>query len=310
MDNIFFFYFILYFIFGLFVVDENKIVGSLFLAFVLTILSIYFWWVTCITLLLVGTALAGSHPGGKGIIMTVTGLLILLTAFTGIRAKNKIKENHPQEQRPQQQQQQQKYDEKEERESKQDNEESKQEENEQSQPNPEEQQSNKYSQEIERQEKISNHQEGTVFLNDTILEGLGYTIKSHDRYDHRIYDSEGHEITELVIPENYTLNGKTYRITGFMDFSRCARLTSVSIPNSVTKIRVASFSLCKGLTSVTIPDSVTEIGPSAFHECTSLNGLTIPDSVTSIGNGAFKGVPHIYYHGTAEGAPWGAEAIN
>ena len=57
------------------------------------------------------------------------------------------------------------------------------------------------------------------------------------------------------------------------------------------------------------PDSVKEIGENAFAGCTALN-LTIPDSVKLIEYNAFKNVPHIEYHGTATGAPWGAKAIN
>lgn len=47
------------------------------------------------------------------------------------------------------------------------------------------------------------------------------------------------------------------------------------IPNSVTSI-VSAFSGCTGLTSITIPNSVTRIGVSAFSGCTSLTYVTIP----------------------------------
>ena len=65
------------------------------------------------------------------------------------------------------------------------------------------------------------------------------------------------------------------------------KLTSVTIPNSVTSIGQGAFSGCTGLTSITIGNSVTSIGEAAFYNCTGLTSITIPNSVTSIGEYAF-----------------------
>lgn len=59
-----------------------------------------------------------------------------------------------------------------------------------------------------------------------------------------------------------------------------------------------------------IPDGVSSIDWMAFSGCLSLTTITIPDTVTSIGGNAFWNVPHIEYHGSAEGAPWGAKSMN
>lgn len=64
-------------------------------------------------------------------------------------------------------------------------------------------------------------------------------------------------------------------------------VTSVTLPNSVTKIDDGAFIGCD-LTSITIPGSVTEIGAWAFDSCKSLTSITIPDSVTRIGSNAFQ----------------------
>ena len=69
--------------------------------------------------------------------------------------------------------------------------------------------------------------------------------------------------------------------------SGLSRLTSITIPNSVTSIGDASFAGC-GLTSISIPNTVISIGGSAFSGCNSLTSVTIPNSVTSIGNNAFS----------------------
>ena len=64
-------------------------------------------------------------------------------------------------------------------------------------------------------------------------------------------------------------------------FKDCKSLTSVTIPDSVSKIDVSAFYGCTGLTSMTIPNSVTWIGAWAFLGCTGLTNVTIPNSVTT-----------------------------
>ena len=110
-------------------------------------------------------------------------------------------------------------------------------------------------------------------------------------------------LTSVTIPDSVTYIGVQ------QSFQGCTSLTSVTIPDSVTYIGMTTFVDCTNLTSVNIPDSVTYIGSQAFWR-TGLTSVTIPDSVTNIRNNAFLGVPHIYYNGTATGAPWGANAIN
>ena len=74
---------------------------------------------------------------------------------------------------------------------------------------------------------------------------------------------------------------------GSSAFYYCNKLTTITIPNSVTSIERLAFYYCESLTSLTIPNSVTTIGEKAFHNCKRLTNLTIPNSVTAIGNLAF-----------------------
>jgi len=78
------------------------------------------------------------------------------------------------------------------------------------------------------------------------------------------------------------------RINRSMGFSQCTALTSVIIPNSVTRIGGA-FSFCAKLTSIIIPNSVTEIGIFAFSECSSLTSVILSASVKKIKELAFSG---------------------
>lgn len=90
------------------------------------------------------------------------------------------------------------------------------------------------------------------------------------------------KVTSVTIPSSVT------RI-GDRAFSRCRSLTSLAIPSSVTSIGDYAFSGCSSLTSLEIPTSVTSIGGYAFSGCSSLASLAIPSSVTSIDDCAFAG---------------------
>ena len=86
-------------------------------------------------------------------------------------------------------------------------------------------------------------------------------------------------------------------------FCGCSRLTSVTMPESVTSIGDAVFHHCIGLTNVAIPESVTSIGFYAFEDCWRLTNVTIPESVTSIGSYAFygcSGLINVFYGGNEE----------
>ena len=88
------------------------------------------------------------------------------------------------------------------------------------------------------------------------------------------------KITSLTIPDSVTSIGERA-------FSGCTSLISVTIGDGVTSIGDSVFRDCTNLISVTIPNSVTSIGSSAFTLCTSLTSITIPNSVTSIGRSVF-----------------------
>ena len=90
-----------------------------------------------------------------------------------------------------------------------------------------------------------------------------------------------YRMTSITLPESITVIGEY----AFMD---CEGLTSLEIPKTVTRIDRAAFSECHGLTAVTLPGSITSIAQDLFYNCYGLTSVTIPETVTSIGAYAFQ----------------------
>lgn len=66
-----------------------------------------------------------------------------------------------------------------------------------------------------------------------------------------------------------------------------AKVTSVTIPNSVKVIGKSAFAECKQLTTVTIPESVDKMGTYVFWRCNKLTRATLPKTMRSIPAGTF-----------------------
>jgi hypothetical protein len=92
---------------------------------------------------------------------------------------------------------------------------------------------------------------------------------------------------DVVIPD--TIDGRPVVAIGVSAFGR-TKLTSITLPNSITSIGSYAFRECFKLTSITLPNSVTTIGDWAFARCHSLTSISVPDGC-SIGEGAFEDCP-------------------
>ncbi len=68
-------------------------------------------------------------------------------------------------------------------------------------------------------------------------------------------------------------------------FNGCTGLTSVVIPESVTRLESYSFYNCLSLTSITIPSDVSYIGEYVFSKCSSLNYIHVNDDNTTYNDG-------------------------
>ena len=87
-------------------------------------------------------------------------------------------------------------------------------------------------------------------------------------------------LTSITIPEGVT------RIGSFA-FWRCASLSNVMLPKSLRVIEGGAFEFCASLTDIIIPEGVSGIENYTFQG-SGLKNITIPESVTSIGEYAFE----------------------
>ena len=71
----------------------------------------------------------------------------------------------------------------------------------------------------------------------------------------------------------------------------CPDLTSISIPNSVSKIGGASFEFCRNLHFIQFGKGLIEIGWNAFYGCSSIDSVVLPDNLQIIKSAAFYDCP-------------------
>ena len=89
-------------------------------------------------------------------------------------------------------------------------------------------------------------------------------------------------LTSLTVPEGVTRIGNSA-------FEGCSSLSEIILPDSLREIGDNAFRSCTGLASILLPGGVERIGEGAFYGCTALASVIIPDSVTQIGKDAFSG---------------------
>ena len=88
----------------------------------------------------------------------------------------------------------------------------------------------------------------------------------------------------LTIPAS--VNG--YTVTTIAPYAfNYSKITSVSLPTSVTSIGRAAFFYCDELETIEGLDNVTEIGEIAFRLCEQLKAITLPQTLKTIGTQAF-----------------------
>lgn len=93
--------------------------------------------------------------------------------------------------------------------------------------------------------------------------------------------------TNITIPS--TINGSPVDEIAYLAFNGCKTVTSIKVPDSVTKIGMDTFRDCTNLKTVILPDSITSIGLDAFANCVSLETINLPNKLQTIELGTFNG---------------------
>ena len=127
---------------------------------------------------------------------------------------------------------------------------------------------------------------GTIKMPSNRKFALSKIFKNnYPKYFDKLYINDIEVSTDYSLEYNtsYTFKFELFdkRLIGGRLFSDYNYVTSVTIPDSVTRIGNEAFVNCN-ITNINIPESVTSIGNYAFQS-TSLTEITIPSSVTEIG---------------------------
>ena len=135
---------------------------------------------------------------------------------------------------------------------------------------------------------------------DFEVDGIYYNITSSSDSTVSVTYKDGNFNSyagDVVIPDTIVYEEIAYNVIsiGNSAFKNSTSLTSVAIPDGVTKIEGHAFYGCTSLATVIIPEGVTSIGTSVFESCTSLTTAIIPEGVTSIGTNAFKSCTSLTY---------------
>ena len=158
---------------------------------------------------------------------------------------------------------------------------------------------------------------GTIYAQSTQVDGIWYYFDSETKtatVTSEVFMVSSYYTDSVVIPSTVTYNGVTYSVTsiGMGAFYYCTSLTSVTIPNSITKIEWNAFyntgiynnesnwdngvlyvdncliETRGDISSVyTVKEDTRLIADVAFCGNSSLISVTIPYNVTNIGGGIF-----------------------
>ncbi len=110
------------------------------------------------------------------------------------------------------------------------------------------------------------------------------------------YVLRGARMSNLTIPDSVQVIGK-------QAFSDNMSLTTIDLGVGVTEIREGAFAYCKNLTEVKLPSALVTLGRNAFEMCSKIKTIIVNKNLKTVAMGAFYSSeflspPAIYYEGT------------
>ena len=120
------------------------------------------------------------------------------------------------------------------------------------------------------------------------INGIYYNLVSKSKTAEVVMNSSYYS-GDIIIPEKVEYEDVSYTVTsiGEYAFYGCKKLTSISLPNSITTIKLVAFKNC-GLKNIELPNSVTSIANEAFWGCENLTSIYMSNRLKEVGMSAFN----------------------
>lgn len=140
------------------------------------------------------------------------------------------------------------------------------------------------------------------------INGILYSVLDETQGTAMVYEAANPETLsgDIVLPEKVTLDGKEYTLTEIdgTAFKDCAKITSMTLPSTITAIGLQAFNGCRAMKSCNLQDTkITNLKVSTFLYCSSLETITIPATVTEYGLNPFMETLSLKEIKVAEGCP-------
>ena len=123
----------------------------------------------------------------------------------------------------------------------------------------------------------------TLYTKMATLDKLAFTVANGEA---SVKAKDSSITGSVVIPRKY--NGTLVTNVAASGF-KSAKVTTVTLSNSINKLNANSYDGCSTLTTINLLNGITEIPTYAFVNCSALESVTIPNSVTTMKDYAFHG---------------------